>query len=97
MIEFAINAEQAQRHITEDGALIIDIRDKTSYQAGHIPGARSVTTEEEVEEFMKAASKDQIIICCCYHGNSSRAVTNFLRAEGYNATSLNGGFAGWTH
>ena len=69
------------------GALLIDLRDKRDYDAGHLPGARNLS----VSEILEKTAKDQEILLYCYHGIRSYRAWITLRTRGYkNARSLGG-------
>ena len=79
--------------------LIIDIRDKESYNRGNI--SRSVNYDSEdimklVKESTTKEERNRDIVVYCYHGNSSRKVASFLSDNGFNNIySLIGGFSAW--
>ena len=73
------------------GALLVDLRDREDYEAGHLPGARHMT----VDEIRQEAEEDTRILLYCYHGIRSLKAALFLKAAGYpNAESL-GGISGY--
>ncbi len=77
--------------------LIIDIRRKDAYQAGHINGAYNVKPAEIFDFLNKynvAAYKRIILVC--YSGQMATYYAELLRLLGYkNAFSLAYGMAGW--
>lgn len=76
-------------------AIVIDIRDPDSFEAGHIPGARNITGEN-VQEFIAETEKSRPVIVCCYHGISSLGAAEYLQSEGFsNVASLIGGYSAW--
>ncbi len=70
---------------------LIDVRDRESYQKGHIPGAVWIPFEDN-PDFMSQVPKYTILILYCYRGNLSMKVTGILRQAGYPAYSLAGGY-----
>lgn len=81
----------------ERGALLIDVREKEDWDAGHIPAATHLSRgilELEIEE--KAPALDTPIICHCGGGSRSALAAESLQKMGYtNVKSLAGGFRAW--
>ena len=78
-----------------DVVQVVDIRDRESYQAGHIPGAR-LLNDETIEEFMSSADKTRPLVVCCYHGHSSQNAAEFLAQQKFTEVySLDGGYTAW--
>ena len=82
----------------DDGELsIVDIRDSSSYAAGHIEGAVNVQPHQLSTATLDAewAQADEIVVAC-YHGKSSQRVAMLLGQHlDANVASLDGGFEGW--
>ena len=87
---------EAAREV-ERGALLIDVREKEDWDAGHVPGATHLTRGNvEVEIEAIAAALDTPIICHCGGGSRSALVAESLQKMGYtNVKSLTGGFRAW--
>lgn len=82
--------------IIENNALIVDIRDTTSYQNSHIVDAISLNNDN-VQDFIDSSDKNRPLIVCCYHGNSSKGAAEYLAAQGFQEVySLNGGYSQWS-
>lgn len=82
--------------IIENNALIVDIRDTTSYQNSHIVDAISLNNDN-VQDFIDSSDKSRPLIVCCYHGNSSKGAAEYLAAQGFQEVySLNGGYSQWS-
>ncbi|ELQ18068.1 thiosulfate sulfurtransferase [Pseudomonas fluorescens BRIP34879] len=95
MSEFKrIPPEQAQA-LREQGAVVVDIRDPSTYAAAHISGAQHVDNHN-IQEFIRAADLDAPLIVACYHGNSSQSAAAYLVSQGFSDVySLDGGFELW--
>ena len=81
-----------------DDLIVVDIRQASEYQSGHIPRARHMFIEEIPMRFTEL-SKETDIVFQCWHGNTSFQVSGFLIEKGWDAlrvSSLSGGIAGWT-
>lgn len=89
-----ISAAQAQT-LLQQGAALIDIRDESTFNQGHIEGALRLDNSN-VGTFISATNKATPIIVCCYHGFSSQGAAQFLCDSGFaDVYSLDGGFEGW--
>lgn len=90
-----IDIDLAVSKIDNDNPIVVDIRDKDSFDAGHINGAVNLSNQN-FEDFISNTEKNRSIIVCCYHGNSSQSAANFLTECGFlDVYSLNGGYEGW--
>lgn len=85
-------AEAARRH-----AVLVDVREKSEYHRGHIPGAILLPRgliELEIEKRVPDASTE--IILYCGAGNRSALAADNLQRMGYtNIKTIVGGFENW--
>lgn len=92
----AISASQAVLMMNQ-GALLLDVRGKDVYDAGHIGDARNVNESElasSADSFKKWREKN--IIVYCDSGMRSAAAARTLGKLGFAKTySLAGGLDGW--
>jgi len=87
--------DNAKVFLESTDAIVLDIRDHASYNAGHIPNAEHMTMQM-LDHFCEKTSKEKPILVCCYHGISSQSVAQYLVAKGFlTVISLIGGYAGW--
>ena len=77
--------------LPQDSYRLYDIRDEVSYQYGTIPMAQTYPSEGEEETL----PKDRKIILFCMHGTQSLEPAMRLRKMGFDAYSLEGGYAAW--
>lgn len=90
-----IGIERACELIDGHNAQIVDVRDRASYEAGHIENARHVD-DSNVMDFIGAADLTRPLIVCCYHGNMSQGAADFFSSKGFElAYSLDGGYEAW--
>lgn len=90
-----ISATEAQEIIQQENTIIIDIRDQESFNEGHIPFSKHMSSEE-FPFFVDSTSKDTPIVVVCYHGNSSQGVAHYLAMQEFESVySLDGGYEGW--
>lgn len=68
-------------------ALLVDLRDKEDYQAGHLPGAVNLS----LPEMMGETDRNRPILLYCYRGIRSLKAAIMLKKAGYtNVHSLGG-------
>ncbi|MCP1439261.1 thiosulfate sulfurtransferase [Erwinia persicina] len=90
-----INVQQAQALLTQDNALLVDIRDPQSYAIGHASGAFHLTNTT-LSTFIQQSDLSVPVLVMCYHGNSSKGAAQYLLTQGFKAAySIDGGFDAW--
>ncbi len=91
----ALSPAQAVQMMNHQHAVLVDIRDASAFQAGHIPQARNLP----VADFEKKAAtlpKNKPIILVCDQGKSAMPAATKLRALGLTeVTVLEGGLRAW--
>ncbi len=92
-----ISPAEAAAKIKSGDAVIIDVREKEEWDAGHIPDALHLsrgTIELEIEE--KLSDLNSEIICHCGGGGRSALAAESLQKMGYrNVRSMVGGLKAW--
>ena len=84
------------RMISETGAIpenavLIDLREREDYEAGHIPGAQLIPMGMLREEIRRIARFNTPILLYCYNGKKSGQAAELLQSRGYvNARNLGG-------
>jgi thiosulfate sulfurtransferase len=90
-----IAIEEAQSLLAK-GATIVDIRDVSSYTAGHISEAIHLS-DNNLTDFVQANEFDKPLLVYCYHGHSSQPAAQFLAEQGFDHVySLIGGYTAWS-
>lgn len=69
--------------------LLIDLRDKESYDKGHIQGAKNIYWLNILD---KPLPKDKKIFLICYVGHTSSQVLVLLKLLGYDVTAIKYGY-----
>lgn len=91
-----LDAASLQRRLAAGEVVVLDVRPRAEFLAGHIPGARSMPIEE-LEQRLGEVPRDREIIAYCrgpYCLFSDEAVA-LLRAHGYAARRITLGFPDW--
>ncbi len=79
----------------QENVLVLDVREVTEYEAGHIPGVTLIPMGE-VANRLNEIPKDQTVIVTCRSGNRSGQVADYLRQNGYtNIHNMEGGIVAW--
>ena len=77
------------------GATLLDVRENTEWNAGHVPGAVHVPVKNVATQALKRLPKGRPVIVTCRTGSRSRGATRILREKGVEAFNLSGGMSGW--
>lgn len=91
-----VTLSELRRRLRAGSATIIDVRPRSEYEAGHVPGALSVPIEE-LKRRMKELPKSREVLAYCrgpYCVFSLDAV-KALRKHGYRARRADEGLPGW--
>lgn len=90
-----ISVQQAQSQLADNKALLVDIRDRQSYDAAHASGAIHLTNET-LAPLLEQADLSLPVLVMCYHGISSKSAAQYLLSKGFEqACSIDGGFEAW--
>jgi len=92
----SLSPEELEERLERDDVLVLDVRPKEEYEAGHIPGARSLPIDQ-IEEHLDELPDDKEIVAYCrgpYCVYSDDAVRQ-LREEGREALRLTEGLPDW--
>lgn len=78
------------------GAYLVDVRESSEYEAGHIPGAVSIPIRTLAQNLDKIPSDQPVLIYCASGHRAGMAVTA-LRTLGYdNVKAFPGGWKAWS-
>ena len=88
-----LDAAESRRRV-EAGALLLDVRNPTEWQAGHADGAAWIPMTELAER-QEELPTDREIVVICKSGSRSAQVAQALVAAGYEAVNVAGGSEAW--
>jgi rhodanese-related sulfurtransferase len=92
----AVSPNDAVRLLNQ-GAVLVDVRNKELFEAGHVIDARNLPSADlaRASETLKKY-KDKVVIACCETGLSSGAAVRVLQEQGFEkAVNLRGGLQAW--
>ncbi|QKY71391.1 rhodanese-like domain-containing protein [Lentibacillus sp. CBA3610] len=73
---------------------IIDVREDDEVAQGKIPGAKHIPLGE-VSDRLDEIDKDKHYYMVCRSGGRSGKASEFLKAQGYDVTNVDGGMLAW--
>lgn len=89
-------ADLASRREAGDSPLVIDVREQSEWDEGHIPGSIHIPRSFLESRIAGVATPDQEVVLSCASGNRSLLAGTTLQAMGYGRVeSLAGGFQRW--
>ena len=75
--------------------VVLDIRDKQSFETQHVPGAVAIS-DQIIGQLIRRKNKAQPVVVYCYHGISSQDICRLLVAAGLTQVyNLEGGWQAW--
>lgn len=93
-----LSVEDTKRLLDQrpDDVVLIDVREPHELELCHISGARHIPMRQ-IPEHVGELPKDKHLLIHCHHGGRSLRVTQYLRANGYEAVSnVAGGIDAWS-
>lgn len=85
------NKKAKIKDFMERGAIIIDVRSKSEYDGGAIPGSKNIPLQQVSIKASELKKLNKPIIACCASGMRSGSAATILKSKGIEA--MNGG--GW--
>ena len=91
-----ISLKELRKLMRDGGVTVIDVRPRSEYDAGHIPGALSIPVAELKRRVREIPKKNDVVAYCRgpYCVYSVEAV-GILRKHGYQARRAEEGFPDW--
>lgn len=78
----------------DGGATLVDVRERGEYAQVHVPGAVMIPMAQLTAR-MSELDKASPVYVVCATGNRSSAMTDLLRANGFDAYNVVGGTQAW--
>ncbi|MEP6693915.1 MAG: MBL fold metallo-hydrolase [Chloroflexota bacterium] len=88
-----LDARTAGR-LAEDGARVVDVRERSEFVEGHVPGAQHIPYEQ-LEQRIDEVPREQALVVYCASGVRSSLATGIFERHGITASNLRGGFNAW--
>ena len=86
---------QELKSAIDAGALVVDVREASEYEEGHVPSAQFVNLSTVADNLDVFRSSNEVFIVCHSGGRSMRAC-EFLHDQGItNVVNVIGGTSGW--
>lgn len=87
-----ITTDQLQEKLTLDTINLLDVRDHSAFESGHIAQAKSLPLSQ-IDTYK--GEKDEPVYIICTSGNRSRQAAAILDAQGYQTVNILGGMKAW--
>jgi phage shock protein E len=89
--------DTVKANVKEGKALIVDVREQSEWDAGHLRGAilvpmSKLTKDDQLPELLKVLPKDKIIYTHCKAGGRSLLCGDILKKHGYEVRPLKPGY-----
>ena len=87
-----IHLLKAQELLNDPGTVIIDIRDKVSFQAGNIPNSINLS-DDNIIDFLDSTDRKAPLLIYCYRGINSKDAAEYFVNNGFKSVfSVDGGY-----
>lgn len=100
-----IRPSELDDRLSSDDVFVLDVRPRENYQNRHIDGSYNAPVYHDLRSGDTAALDDHLdripddgeVVTVCKAGVVAQKAASHLREQGYDATTLSGGFTGWRH
>lgn len=92
-----LSPQEAVQKLNHESAVVIDIRNRESFQDGHIVGAVNIPQAELAKDFSKLNKyKDRLLIIVCLTGQDAGKLVMQLKKQNFDQVfALAGGIGAW--
>lgn len=88
---FLIGVAELEQYLDRGKDMVlVDVRDRNSYEKGHIQGAINIPSDE-LPDRMQELPKEKLIVLYCYRGPHSMLAARALSRAGYRVADVYGG------
>jgi rhodanese-related sulfurtransferase len=94
MDDIDITPQEASRRLDSGELVVVDVREPYEWEAGHVPGSLHLELES-LGERLAELPEDRPVAFLCLGGGRSGVVAETLKARGYEAYNIEGGFRAW--
>ena len=77
-----------------DQLQLVDVRDSSEWHLGHIEGAVNIS-EDDLTDRVDELDRTRPVVTVCRAGSRSAEAAEWLRGQGFDAQSLDGGMLAW--
>ena len=84
----------AAKDLQRGGAVVVDVRGKGEWDAGHAPKAKHHPLTA-LSSSMADLPEDRTLVAVCRSGHRSARATKMLAKAGFDVVNLSGGMTGW--
>lgn len=94
-----ISQEEAKERMNHENVVILDVREQSEYEEGHIPGAVLLPVSTITKDTAAAVIQDfdTEVLVYCRSGNRSRTASSALGELGYRNVYEFGGIRTWPY
>lgn len=89
-----VDVQKAKRLINSSEVRVLDVRRKSEFDEGHIPGAINISHTRLASRTDEIPADSKLLIHCRSGKRSARA-SGYLQREGYEVVNLEGGYLAW--
>lgn len=93
----SVSPQQLVDMVNRENAVVVDVRERKEYQAGHIVDALNIPSanlESRIDELNKYRERPVVVVCKM--GQNAGTAGALLRKQGFdNVSKLSGGMAEW--
>ncbi|MFZ3492931.1 rhodanese-like domain-containing protein [Streptomyces sp. 5.8] len=87
---------QAHQRTRDEGAVLLDVRERAEWTAGHAPGAvHAPLSALMTSDGVPPAAQGRPLVVICRSGHRSRQAVKLLTARGADAIDVKGGMSAW--
>ncbi|MET9859467.1 rhodanese-like domain-containing protein [Streptomyces smyrnaeus] len=91
-----LSPAQAHRHLRDEQAVLLDVRETSEWRSGHAPCALHLPLSRlRAGSPLPAAAHGKPILVICRSGHRSQQAAELLTARGVEARDITGGMIAW--
>jgi len=89
-----LTPERVAEMMDQGVAQVIDVREDHEHEAGHVAGDRHIVLPQ-LSEQAGSLDRNRPVVVYCRSGSRSEVAAEAMKASGYDAYSIDGGFVAW--